>query len=204
MAEPRTLRGEPQGWTFIVTDLKQYAYCPRVVYYTYCLPLLRPTTFKMEAGIAVHEDEKRREQRRSLRPYGLPQGERHFDLDLLSEELGLRGRMDLAIRVEGETPEAIPVEYKNSVKVGTHVKRQLAAYSLLLQEAWDLPVQRGYVYSIPLRRAEEVRLTPALLGRVRTQLQQMRDMVRDEHMPPAPSRRSRCVSCEFRRFCNDL
>ena len=38
--------------TFVVTDLKQYAYCPRVVYYTYCLPLLRPMTFKMERGIA--------------------------------------------------------------------------------------------------------------------------------------------------------
>ncbi len=23
---------------FTVTDLKQYAYCPRIVFYTYCLP----------------------------------------------------------------------------------------------------------------------------------------------------------------------
>jgi len=92
-------------------------------------------TFKMQEGIVVHREEKERERRRSLRPFGLPQGERHFDLDVCSLHLGLRGRMDLAIRVEGESPEAIPVEYKNSRKAGTHVKRQLAAYALLLEEA---------------------------------------------------------------------
>ena len=192
-----------EALTFVVTDLKQYVYCPRVVYYTYCLPLLRPTTFKMEQGIAVHEVEKGREQRRSLRPYGLPSGERHFDLDLYSADLGLRGRMDLAIRVEA-APEAIPVEYKHSTKAGTHVKRQLAAYGLLLQEAWGVDVQRGFVYLIPLRKAQEVKLTPTLYRRVRGQIRQMRDMVIGEQMPPAPSRRSRCVACEFRRFCNDL
>ena len=53
--------------TFTVTDLKQYMYCPRIVYYTYCMPLLRPTTFKMEEGIVTHGEEKARERRRSLR-----------------------------------------------------------------------------------------------------------------------------------------
>ena len=45
--------------TFTVTDLKQYEYCPRIVYYTYCLPLIRPTTFKMEAGVQAHETRAR-------------------------------------------------------------------------------------------------------------------------------------------------
>jgi len=190
--------------TFIVTDLRQFAYCPRVVYFTYCLPTLRPTTFKMEEGIVAHQEEKERERRRSLRPYGLPEGERHFDLDLYSPKLGLRGRLDLAIRVEGESPEAIPVEYKNSRRAGTHVKRQLAAYALLLQEAWGLPVRRGFVYFIPLREARKVRLSAALLGRVRGQMGHVREMVLHESMPATPSRRGKCVACEFRRFCNDL
>jgi len=190
--------------TFTVTDLKQYTYCPRVVYYTYCLPFLRPMTFKMERGIAAHEEEKERERRRSMRLYGVPEGEREFDVYLRSAALGLAGQVDLAIRVPGASPEAIPVDYKQSRRAGTHVRRQLAAYALLIGEAWDLPVRRGYIYLIPTREAQEVRLTPALLGRTRAEIAAMREMVATESMPGPPSRRAPCVACEFRRFCNDV
>jgi CRISPR-associated exonuclease Cas4 len=189
---------------FTVTDLKQYTYCARVVYYTYCLPFIRPTTFKMERGIAAHEDEKERERRRSMRLYGVPDGERQFDVYLRSAALGLAGRVDLVIRVPGSPPEAIPVDYKHSRQAGTHVRRQLAAYALLIGEQWDLPVWRGYIYLIPTREAREVRLTPALLGRTRAEVAAMREMVATESMPDPPSRRAPCIACEFRRFCNDV
>ncbi len=189
---------------FTVTDMRQYLYCPRIVYYTYCLPLLRPTTFKMQEGVVVHREEKRREQRRSLRIYGLPEGERYFDLSLISETLGLSGKMDLAIRIDKPALEMIPVEYKHSRKAGTHVKRQLAAYALLLQEIWELPVRRAFVYFIPTRQVQEMSMTAALMTKVRRQIVEMREMVRTESMPLATSRRAKCVACEFRRFCNDM
>ena len=34
-----------------VSDLKQWVYCPRVFYYQQCLPDVRPTTYKMKAGV---------------------------------------------------------------------------------------------------------------------------------------------------------
>jgi CRISPR-associated exonuclease Cas4 len=49
-----------------VTDLKQYACCPRIVFYRYCLPKVRPVTYLMEEGIRAHEQEEEREERRSL------------------------------------------------------------------------------------------------------------------------------------------
>ena len=189
--------------TFVVTDLKQFAYCPRVVYYGYCLPLIRPVTYKMEAGQEAHVEEKGREQRRSLRAYGLREGERSFDLWLRSSELGLRGRVDMAIRVGAQ--EAIPVEYKNSPgRAGAHWERQLAAYGLLLEEAWGLPVRRGFLYFIPQRRSREVPLTAELFGQVRGTVETMRRMVEREAMPSPTRQRRKCVACEFRRFCNDV
>src|SRR5438552_13899143 len=86
---------------FEVTDLKQWTYCPRVLYYRYCLPEIRPVTDLIRAGIASHRDEGAREERRSLRNYGLEVGERAFDVPLRSLILGLRGRLDLAIAVPG-------------------------------------------------------------------------------------------------------
>jgi CRISPR-associated exonuclease Cas4 len=193
---------------FEVTDLKQWTYCPRVLYYRYCLPEVRPTTDLMAEGIRRHSDEVGREERRSLRMYGLSAGERAFDVPLRSAALGLRGRLDLAIAVPHRAAagaEAIVVEYKDSEKpAGPHFKLQLAAYALLLEEAWSLPVRRGFIYAIPLRQAEIISITPALRHKVQQTIATMRAMVAGEQMPPAPASRRPCVSCEFRRFCNDV
>jgi len=193
---------------FEVTDLKQWTYCPRVLYYRYCLPEIRPITDLITAGIASHRDEGAREERRSLRNYGLAVGEHAFDVPLRSPTLGLRGRLDLAIAVPDRAApgaEAVVVEYKDSEKpAGSHFKLQLAAYALLLEEAWGLPVRRGFIYSIPLRQAELIVITPALRQKVRQTIADMQAAIVGEQMPDAPASRRPCVSCEFRRFCNDV
>ncbi len=192
--------------TFTVTDLKQYSYCPRVVFYTYCLPLLRPTTYKMEAGVAAHERAATLEQRRTLSAYGLVEGKRHFDIGVESDILGLRGRIDMVIEVgEGEERELIPVDYKQSRRrIGRHIRRQLAAYGLMLEETWGGRVRRGFIYSLLTRQAEEVALTEGLRGEVREVVAAMREMIEREAMPGPPRSRRPCVNCEFRRFCNDV
>jgi CRISPR-associated exonuclease Cas4 len=193
---------------FEVTDLKQWTYCPRVLYYRYCLPEIRPVTDLMAAGIRSHTDESGREERRSLRAYGLERGERAFDVRLRSVSLGLRGRLDLAIAVPERAAagaEAIVVEYKDSERpAGAHFKIQLAAYALLLEEAWRLPVRRGFIYSSPLREAEVISITTALRRKVVETVAMMQAAVAGERMPEAPASRRPCVSCEFRRFCNDV
>ena len=190
-----------------VTDLKQYTYCPRIPFYRYCLPAIRPITYSMRAGIESHREEQAREERRSLRPYELTAGERVFDLHLRSEQLGLVGRLDMAIRLEephAAAPEAIVVDYKlTEGGAAPHFQLQLAAYALLLEEAWAMSVRRAYLYSIPLRHADEVPITPALRRRVPQAVRAVREMVYGERLPSPPANRARCITCEFRRFCND-
>jgi CRISPR-associated exonuclease Cas4 len=186
-----------------VTDLKQYDYCPRIPFYRYCLPRVRPTPYAMKEGIQSHAEEAAREERRSLRIYGLTDGERAFDLQLRSESLGMVARLDLAIR-RANIPEAIVVDYKLSQgPAGSHFRLQLAAYALLLEEAWGLPVHRGFLYHIPQRQAEEIAITPGLRRKVVQAYTAILTSVSTETIPPPPSRRAKCVSCEFRRFCND-
>jgi CRISPR-associated exonuclease Cas4 len=203
---------------FTVTDLKQFEYCPRIVYYTYCLPLLRPTTFKMEAGVQAHQLAPDLERRRSLKAYHLSEGEREFDVWLESTELGLRGRVDMVITRMGAPlacasgtgerlgAEVIPVEYKDSPgRGGPGWVLQLAAYGVMLQSARGLPVQRGFIYYIPQRRAREFDLTTERArARVRALAREMRDMIEFERMPSPAPQRAKCAACEFRRFCNDV
>jgi CRISPR-associated exonuclease Cas4 len=187
---------------FLVSDIRQYTYCPRIVYYHYCLPDIRPTTYKMAAGKLAHGEEQERERRRSLRPYHLADGERTFDVWLDDEAVGLRGKVDMVVR---RAEEIIPIEHKNSPgRMGQHVILQLMAYGLLLERQWQLPFRRGFVYHIPARRAREVETTEALLAAVHTCVAAMQAMVEAEQMPAPPEKRQKCAICEFRRFCNDV
>jgi CRISPR-associated exonuclease Cas4 len=191
--------------TFRVTDLKQYFYCPRIVFYAYCLPQVRPVTPKMEAGIEAHVKAEGRERRRSLRAYGLAQGERHFDVPLESARLGLRGRLDMVIQVSKPDGEIIPVEYKNSARpAGQHWILQLTAYGEMLAERFTLPTRRGFFYFIPTRRSQQVTFTPARRTKLRQTVDAMLRMVEQEAMPDPPKSRRPCITCEFRRFCNDV
>ena len=191
---------------FTITDLKQYSYCARIVYYTYCLPLIRPVTYKMEAGITAHEQAASRERRRTLAAYGLADGEREFDVWVESAALGLRGRIDMVIDTgESETGELIPVDYKQTRRrPGRHVQRQLAAYGMMLEQSRQRPVRRGYLYYLPLRQAEEVSLTSKLRREVEETLAAMHETVERERMPGPPGSKRPCLNCEFRRFCNDI
>lgn len=191
-----------------VSDLKQFAYCPRIIYYHYCLPAVRPTTFKMKAGVEAGEAERRREERRSLRRYGLSRGEIAFDINLTSERLGLRGRLDMAIRTDDNAAgalEVIPVDYKMTPgRVGPNLLLQLTAYGVMIEEAWGLPVRRGFLYLIPLRQAREIEVTAKLRAGVGHAVQEIDRIVLREAIPSPPRDRGKCRNCEFRRFCNDV
>lgn len=195
-------------WFFDATDVKQYACCPRLVYYHVCLPDVRPLTYTMQVGIQSHQQEEARENCRSLQHYGLVQGERLFHYAATSEKLGLKGQVDMVIvspSLNAEQKVISPVEYKYSEqKIGVHFKLQLAAYALLLEEVFQVPVQRAFLYSIPRRKAEEVPITPALRKKVLALLEQMRQVVTSEQMPEQTKEYRRCPTCEFRRFCNDV
>lgn len=189
-------------WMLQVTDIKQWAYCPRVVFFVHFMPEIRPMTHLMEEGLVAHEEEELREVRRSLRRYGLDKAERHLRVMVQDPGLGVSGRVDLVLRL---TEEVIPVEYKlRTSRFSTHHRVQLAVYALLLERNGWAPVRRGFLYSIQARRAEEVRITARLRATARGLIEEIRDTLRHERLPAGTGRRARCVSCEYRRFCNDL
>ncbi len=200
------MNGEFDGWLLRVTDLKQWEYCPRVVYYQYCLPGVRPITYKMEVGIAAQRDAEANEERRSLRAYGFEEGERHFNVHLRSLHLGCVGQVDLVVERSANGRRLLtPVDYKYSRREpGRHFQLQLALYALMLEEEWGGQVEEGFIYLIPVREAVRVELSARLRRRAERALTKIRTAVQAERMPPPTSRRARCTSCEFRRFCNDV
>lgn len=193
---------EAEPLVFRVVDLKQWFACRRIVYYHHVLPAVRPTTYSMEAGIAAHDEVRPLEKRRTLHAYGVPDGERHFDVRLYTPELGLSGLVDMVIERDDEL---IPVDFKDSLNVkARHFRLQVVAYGMMLEHLWERPVNRGFVYSLPARQAREVTLTSRMRSTVKRAVTEMQETVRHARFPAPPSSQRLCVTCEFRRFCNDV
>lgn len=185
-----------------VSDVRQHVYCPRIPFFRLGARLRhRFVTAAMQEGSEEHRRTEALEQRRSLRVYGLADGERHLDVALRSERLALSGRLDLAI---ARGSEVIPVEFKHTrAGLGLHHKYQLTAYGMLAEERFGRPARRAFVYFIPGKRAEEVAISPATRAYTRRVLGAIRAGVASERMPPGTRRLERCRVCEFLPYCND-
>lgn len=185
-----------------VNDLKQYEYCPRVVYYQYVMPADRKATFKMEHGKSAEARLDELEQRRTVRRYRLPDGKRHFHVRLASDTLGLTGKLDLLIE---SSSGWYPVDFKETTgPVRQNHVRQVCGYALLVEEVHQCSVTQGFIYLIPGNRVEAVGLTEILKTETRAALEHIRDMIMAQRVPEPTSVRARCPDCEYRNYCGDV
>jgi CRISPR-associated exonuclease Cas4 len=185
-----------------VNDLKQYEYCPRIVFYNTVMPLDRKVTFKMQRGTEAEFHLDALEKRRSLRRYMLSEGERRFHVWLHSERLGLSGKMDLLIvSQQGYFP--VDFKYTRGRPHRNHIS-QLAGYSVLVEEQFQTEVETGFIYLAPVGELVAIKITKELKEEVADRLATIREMVREELLPPPTPVRARCAECEFRNYCGDI
>lgn len=194
---------EAPRYPLTVSDVRQYFYCPRIVYWTYVQPVEKPTWYKMERGKASHTEELRKEARRALTRYGFREGRREFDVWLTSEALGLSGRVDLIVWDEtGGVARLYPVEFKHTWHdPGLHWRYQLLCYAVLLEERYAIPVPRGFFYLVPRRHLVPVEFTATARLHLRRVLSAIRRMLAEQRIPPLTRRIERCRDCEYRNYC---
>jgi CRISPR-associated exonuclease Cas4 len=185
-----------------VSDLRQYHYCPRVVYYQYVMPVDHKATYKMEKGKSAQEEIEVLERRRKLKSYGLAEGERLFGQWIKSNKLGLTGKPDLVIRTAAEI---YPVDFKYTRdRPRRNHLYQLGGYALILEEQFQRPVKKGFIYLIPQKDAVVFSLTGELKQDCLKMVREIREMIRNESFPPAPARRAKCTDCEYQNYCRDI
>lgn len=185
-----------------VTDIRQFHYCPRVVYFTYVQPLERPTTYKMAHGQEAEERADALENRRTLDRYGLHEGRRVFDAPLESPSLALSGRADMLIITSNHV---YPVEFKyTDEEPAPNHYLQVVAYAMMAREQYRLPAPHGYLVRLSDGEVWQAEITPDACEKVIASLQRIRQMIDAERFPDPPDARGKCVDCEFRRFCGDV
>ncbi|HXM44057.1 MAG TPA: CRISPR-associated protein Cas4 [Bryobacteraceae bacterium] len=185
-----------------VTDLKQWAYCARVVYYHRVLPGAAQPTWKMREAVSAQDMIERLELRRGLREYGWEGGDRRFGIWLAHEGLGLSGKLDLLLEREGE---GAVVDFKlTSGEMGDNHRMQLTGYAMLAEACCGLRVETAFLYRIPDDRVFAFAVTAAWKQRVTDAITAIGELERTAWCPEPTPVRARCAECEYVNYCADI
>jgi len=187
-----------------VSLIKQYHFCPRVVYFTEVLGFRERKTKSMEEGHEEHDRLARLDLRRKTL-FGRKKIrilQRWVRLDVASERLGLTGTIDLAVLTE----EGLAiVEYKHASPPKRpprgHIY-QAAAYAMLAEEHFRRPVKKFYIYydDGETAKAFEFTLTKNLRDHVLWTIRKVKAIIEGEDIP-RPEAMKKCKNCGYYKIC---
>jgi CRISPR-associated exonuclease Cas4 len=182
-----------------INEIKNAIYCSRIPYYALCLGLDRDTAVS-RIGIEAEQDTKNRMRRRKHALHAVHDGTRYFDFEVTQHTLRLVGRLDEVIKVE---TGVYLVDYKDTDEDHGYWHLQMAAYRLAARSN-GMTVLGSYVYTIPDQTYHELTLTRQHEQRLHEILRQLEEMVKHETTPPPTKHHKKCLTCQYRRFCNDV
>ncbi|WP_121823578.1 CRISPR-associated protein Cas4 [Halostella salina] len=168
-----------------VSDLNQYAYCPRRYWYLHFYDTQGRNYERIE-GKTTHENKSTR-------------GDWVNELYLESEQLGLKGKIDV---LDIDDAQPVPVERKRA-ESGEYYRSdelQLAGYCLLLEEHIDEPVREGAIYLYETDQRMHVPITEDHRETVRQQVNAIQAMSIDS-IPSLTDNPKKCEACSTREYC---
>ena len=119
-------------------------------------------------------------------------------LPLYSEKYGLSGRADI---VEVRAGEMIPVEYKKGKRREfDNDNIQLTAQALCLEEMFEKPISRGFIFHAASKRRREVVFDKNLRNETIAVIEAVREILETEIIPAAEFK-PRCNGCSLYGTC---
>lgn len=177
---------------FTAEDVRQYAYCKRKVYFRYVLRSRFKPTVKMERGREEHL--KLRRKRR---------GRAYFSMYLFSERLGLAGVVDYFDYGGGVI---VPVEVKfggrGRIYAGHYL--QLVAEALLLEDCFGVSIEKGVIEYPDEGLRRDVKITVGAKVKVLKILNDIKEILEYEKLPPPSRNRAKCEACEVYVVCRGI
>src|ERR1700731_2045611 len=143
---PTVQPSEPSAVPLTVTHLLEHLFCPRFTYFEYVLGVSERQEKRplVQKGRLVHEERRHPNPNYLRKKLGVVG--RQFDVPLASADLGVRGSVDEVLTLADGS--MAPFDYKFAAEPRTvyhNLKMQSALYGLLIQEAFGVPVRRGYL-----------------------------------------------------------
>ena len=192
-------------------DIRQFIYCPRILFYRYVLRFRPLPTPKMKKGMKKHGKEKQKQMKSIKRAEQLQQDSNldfHYrEVYLENETLGLCGKVDL-LEVKNDQfggEEVSVTEVKTGMtkgkQIAEHHLMQLASQGLLVEQCLNVKVTTLRVHYTENNEEKVVLFDDGLRTKVLQVLIAIQQMVGEEEMPEPTNDVGKCKDCEYWLVC---
>jgi len=188
------------------TDIKNWIYCPLIVFYRKVMRL-EPKIFEQQrAGMEKHIEIQNKIKRRisiAARKRNLEIIHKEFNKVILNEEEKLMGLIDMIAVLRNK--EIVPIEIKtmksNNGKPWRDHVYQLAFYAMLLEKKYMKIIKRGYIYYEDNQLIEVV-ITNHEKAMVKRIINSIREMIETERQPKVRIQAKKCTGgCGYKWIC---
>jgi CRISPR-associated exonuclease Cas4 len=185
-----------------VSDITQYFYCPRKIYFIKTLGIKIKARPKMEMGKEEHEKEHRRiKERKTI--YGIPKKDITqiiHNLPIEDTNTGIYGIIDTTIILK--TKEIIPVEvkYTDFENIKINWKKQLTAYAILLEKHFKTTIKKGIIYLPTKHKQIQIDIPSEAKATLKQDIKKIKKLIHSEKIPNV-TKGKQCNYCEMKKFC---
>lgn len=187
---------------FTVTDLKNYIYCPRIIYFKNLHQFSEPleNNSLVKEGSNFHK--KRFKYQNYIKKIFKEYESNKKEVKIYDEDIDICGIVD---EIFFSTKETIPVEYKFSEYMGeiheTHLI-QLTLYALLIKRNYNVTVLKGYiVYTRGAIKCIEVVFEKEDFANCLENINMMKKIFLGQYIPNLNLNIEKCNSCYFKKIC---
>ncbi len=178
-------------------DIRQFVYCPRILFFRYIIRGPMQKTYKMELGEEKHE--KLQKLKNETDDTSI---QKYYNLYLTDAKLGLVGLIDY---FEFDGQEAFPVEIKSgnppSEGLVTPHKYQIIAQAILIEKNFKFLVKKGRIYYVKHQKVIDYPLEIEDKLKVIKIIRKIQKLLTTESIPEPTEDIGKCKDCEYRKYC---
>ncbi len=190
-----------ESYSVPVSLLRQYRFCPRIVYFCEVMGIKPQAPIWVAQGVAQHERQIMLERRRVLSRFGLEDASRLFNVELKSERLLMHGVAD-AILLTSETVYVL--EFKpNATKISYGHIVQAMAYGFIAEEQFEKKLGGVHILYGPKGKTQSTCDVERWREPVLEEIRNLHVLLVSDTMPSSAAEAGKCCQCEYLNFCND-
>lgn len=196
-------RMDTSSYKLPVNMIRQYCFCPRIVFYHMVVGLKVAYPGWVQYGEEYQHKQQVLDKRRTLSKF-----------KPISEQAVLRQNTMLEHPsypfygicdgiIEDEL-EIIPIELKSfASKISLGQKMQLTAYGMLSELIFEKPCTRGYIITGEKAKAKLIKIDEKSKFKVIEICAKIKKIFGTETLPYSTANGLQCIQCEFLNHCND-
>lgn len=187
-----------------VSKVIDYLYCPRNIFYNEVLgiPKNEINNYKVKTGKDIHE--KKLKQNKSYLREDLKVVKKEMDITLFSEKNCIHGKLDELLFLKDGT--ICPLDYKFSEykgKIHDTYKYQLAMYSMLIEENYNIKSRKGYIVFVRSNnKIVEIKYDEKDFLKIKEMVKEIFNIINKGLFPINVEYGNKCVDCCYKKLCN--